>query len=188
MMMLSPPKGFAFVEPQLYRSSAFSREHFGFIRLLNLRTVLYLSAEEAPKAITDFCNDEEITFVNLGTLQPFCRAGDWSPLRGDLAKLALEALLDQTKLPLMIVCLNGVQQTGALVGCLRKLQGWSFTSIVEEHRRFCEINSRSPIEHFIEIFDTDIVTLPAALPEWFADDLQALKEEEAEERRRRHKS
>ena len=179
-MTLVAPKSFAVVEPGLYRSAVFSREHFGFIRHLKLRTVLYLASEEAPKAIKDFCVDEEINFINLGTMQPFSRAADWSPLRGDLSKVALENVLDATKMPLMTVCLNGVEQTGTLIGCLRKIQGWSFASIVEEHRRFCEVSARSFIEHYIEFFDVDLVTLPKQVPDWFAADLALFRAEEAE--------
>ena len=187
-MLVSTPKSFAVVEPRLYRSTVFSRENFSFIRLLKLRTVLYLSSEEAPKALRDFCQDEEITYINLGTTQPYSRSGDWSPLRGDLAKVALETVLDSSKLPLLIVCLSGVQQTGALVGCLRRLQGWSFTSTIEEHRRFCDVSSRSNVEHFIEVFDVDMVTLPKSLPEWFAADMAASIEEETNERKKRGSS
>jgi len=177
------PRAFAVAEPRLFRSSAFSKEHFPFVKLLRLRTILYLSSEEPPHAISDFCNEEEVTFLNPAASQRY-NAGDWSPLRGDLARISLQILLDATRLPLMIICLSGVQQTGALVGCLRKLQGWSLTSIVEEHRRFCEVSSWSLIEHFIEMFDVDVVTFPKTLPEWFLDDLAMLREEEVEERKR----
>ena len=182
---LVAPKSFAIVEPGLFRSAVFSREHFGFVRHLKLRTMVYLAAEEAPKALRDFCTDEEINFINLGTMQAFSRSTEWSPLRGDLSKVALEHVLDANKLPLMIVCLNGVDQTGALVGCLRKLQGWSFASIVEEHRRFCEASGRSFIEHYIEFFDVDMISYPKQLPDWFASDLAEFRLEESEVRRAR---
>ena len=181
------PKAFAIVEPQVYRSSAFSREHFPFIRQLKLKTILFLSTEEAPKSLIDFCAEEEkVTLSCLASkqLSRHGQPGDWSPLKGELVKTALETVLDSAKLPLIIICLSGVHQTGALVGCLRKLQGWSFTSIIEEHRRFTEAISRSPVEYFIEMFDTDVVTLPKDLPDWFNEDLELLRSEEEEERQK----
>lgn len=185
--MLNPPRAFAVVEPKLFRSAVFARENFSFLRQLKLKTIMYLASEEPSKALVDFCNEEEVLFLNLGTHQPYNRAGEWSPLRGDLAKEALQHLLSVDRLPLLIVCLNGVQQTSALVGCLRKLQGWSFTAIIEEHRRFGEVGSRSTIEHFIENFDVDVVTIPPtkSLPEWFAHDLTIFIEEEDLERKRK---
>ncbi|KAH9248592.1 hypothetical protein BASA81_013776 [Batrachochytrium salamandrivorans] len=132
--MMRAPQNFAIVEPQLFRSCIFTRESFPFLRQLKLRSVLYLSAEEVPKSITEFCNEEDrVTLLSPITKQVFGR--DWTLLRGEVIKAALEMILDNDKLPLIIVCLNGVSQTGPLVGCLRRVQDWSFTSILEEHRR-----------------------------------------------------
>jgi protein tyrosine/serine phosphatase len=185
--MLNPPRAFAVVEPRLFRSAVFARENFSFLRQLKLKTIMYLASEEPSKALFDFCTEEDATFLNFGTHQPYTRAGEWSPLRGDLAKEALQSLLQVDRLPLLIVCLNGIQQTSALVGCLRRLQGWSFTAIIEEHRRFGDVGSRSAIEHYIEIFDVDVVTIPPtrSLPEWFVQELAAFVEEEEEERKRK---
>ncbi|KAJ2075503.1 hypothetical protein GGI16_008547, partial [Coemansia sp. S142-1] len=71
--------------------------------------------------------------------------------------------------PLLIVCSSGVRETGTLVGCLRKLQHWNFNSIVYEYRSFAGGKGKYTHELFIELFDTDLVTLPATLPKWFVE-------------------
>ncbi|CAG8455248.1 716_t:CDS:2 [Diversispora eburnea] len=48
-------------------------------------------------------------------------------------------------------------RTGCLIGCLRKVQRWSYTSIFDEYRRFSHPKSRSMDQQFIELFDTSQV-------------------------------
>jgi hypothetical protein len=38
--------------------------------------------------------------------------------------------------PLLVHCTKGTHRTGCVVGCLRKLEGWSLTPIFDEYRRF----------------------------------------------------
>lgn len=70
------------------------------------------------------------------------------------------------------------------MGCLRKLEGWNFSSIVTEvikitvinissindefqYRAYAGSKARYVNEQFIELFDLDLVTLPLHLPPWF---------------------
>jgi tyrosine-protein phosphatase OCA1 len=54
--------------------------------------------------------------------------------------------------------------SGTVVACLRKLQRWNLTSIFEEYRRFTKHKVRVQNEQFIELFDTDLVRIPAIAP------------------------
>jgi hypothetical protein len=56
-----------------------------------------------------------------------------------------------------------------LVGILRKLQHWSFSSIVFEYRSFAGPNARFTEEQFIEVFDEKIIVLPSNLPTWWIE-------------------
>jgi tyrosine-protein phosphatase OCA1 len=55
---------------------------------------------------------------------------------------------------------------GAVVGCLRKIQQWHLSSIFEEYRRFAGSKVRLQNEQFIELFDTDLVSIPPNPPAW----------------------
>ncbi|KAJ3106158.1 tyrosine-protein phosphatase siw14 [Phlyctochytrium planicorne] len=67
----------------------------------------------------------------------------------------------------LIHCNKGKHRTGCLVGCLRKIQHWSFTSIFDEYRRFSHPKSRSMDQQFIELFDISKVEVdPRWLPAW----------------------
>jgi len=49
---------------------------------------------------------------------------------------ALKCVLDATNHPILICCNLGRHHTGTVIGCLRKLQRWNLTSILEEYRRY----------------------------------------------------
>ena len=68
---------------------------------------------------------------------------------------------------MLIHCNKGKHRTGCLVGCIRKLQHWSLTSIFDEYRRSSAPKSRSMDQQFIELFDASLVKVdPQHLPPW----------------------
>jgi hypothetical protein len=64
---------------------------------------------------------------------------------------------------------SGIHEVGILVGILRKLQHWSFSSIVFEYRSFAGPNARFTEEQFIEVFDEKAIVLPSNLPSWWIE-------------------
>ena len=64
---------------------------------------------------------------------------------------------------------SGIHEVGILVGILRKLQHWSFSSIVFEYRSFAGPNARFTEEQFIEVFDEKAIVLPSSLPTWWIE-------------------
>ena len=70
---------------------------------------------------------------------------------------------------MLIHCNKGKHRTGCLIGCLRKLQQWSLTTIFDEYRRFSFPKSRSMDQEFIELYSEQVVWLHAErqwLPRW----------------------
>ncbi|KAE8226315.1 hypothetical protein CF319_g1072 [Tilletia indica] len=100
-----------------------------------------------------------------------------------MVKDGLEIILDKQNHPVMIMDTSGIQETGVLVGCLRRMQRWDFASILVEYRSFAGTRSRVVNERFIEMYDTDLTTLPPMhdLPPFFAEHL-AMDEEELDRR------
>lgn len=82
----------------------------------------------------------------------------------ELVLAALEIILNPANYPLAVMCNLGRHRTGTVIGCLRKLQGWNLTSILEEYRRYAASKVRLQNEQFIELFDTDLVRLPEYTP------------------------
>ena len=71
---------------------------------------------------------------------------------------------------------SGVREVGMLVGMLRKLQGWSFSSVVFEERGFERGNGRFVEEVFVELFDVGRLTLPEKLPSWWIKEEEIFKD------------
>lgn len=90
----------------------------------------------------------------------------WRPLSEEVIKESLDILLNPANLPCLVCCAGGIQETGTLVGCLRKLEKWNFNSIVLEYRSFAGSKSKFINEQMIELFDIDLVNVPDS-PSWF---------------------
>ncbi|KAL4165146.1 hypothetical protein KRP22_003877 [Phytophthora ramorum] len=71
---------------------------------------------------------------------------------------------------MLIHCNKGKHRTGCLVGSLRKVQRWAFSSIFDEYIRFSAPKPRTMDQQFIELFKTERVTeeesLTENLPNW----------------------
>jgi len=184
---LCPPSAFGIVEPGLFRSNSLTPLNFPFVKMLGLKTLIQLSPEVPIKAVTTFLEENRIRLVHLG-LKAWKPNSSWKPVTEELIKEALEIALDFDNYPCMISCTSGIHQTGVMVGCLRKFQCWNLTSILSEARSYaCHSNTRYVNEQFIELFDSDLVNLPANLPLWFIEQRRMLIEEEEEEGARKSK-
>jgi protein tyrosine/serine phosphatase len=176
---LCPPEMFGIVEPNVYRSNLFFPISFPFIKLLNLKTVLLLSAEVPTKVVCNFLEENNITLVHLGS-RSLTTETSWKPMSEELVKDGLEWVLDKKSHPLLVCDTSGIHQVGILIGCLRRLQNWSLSAIIHEYRIFAASKARYVNEQFIELFDVDLVTLPEDLPDWFREHLE-LEAKEKEE-------
>ena len=101
-------------------------------------------------------DDQGIQFFHLGVTS---QANAWDPVSEETVLEALELILNPLNLPIILMCHLGRHRTGTIVGCLRKLQRWSLTSIFEEYRRYAGSKVRLLNEQFIELFDTDLVRI-----------------------------
>lgn len=57
-------------------------------------------------------------------------------VEADIVAEALSQALDKRNYPLLIHCNKGKARVGVITGLIRRLQGWSHTSIFEEYARF----------------------------------------------------
>jgi tyrosine-protein phosphatase SIW14 len=162
--ILTPPEAFAQVEPDLYRAKQILPPHFEYLKRLKLRTLVKLTSEAPFKAVVSFCDENNVQLVHLGA-RKWKADTSWKPITEELVKEALEIVLDRTRHPVLLMCSSGMSQTAVVVACLRRLQHWNMTSILVEMS--LGQNSKFSNEQFVELFDTDLVTLPKQLPDWF---------------------
>jgi hypothetical protein len=165
---LVPPAQFALVCAGVYRSSLPLPVHLPYLNTLGLRLVVFLSPESPNQALRQLTSSGAPRLAHLG-LAAWHGGESWRPLNDDLMKCALELILDaRANSPTLLVCASGLHESGAVVACLRRMQRWNMSAIFAEYRRFAGTKARLSNEHFAELFDLDLVTLPplADRPAW----------------------
>ncbi|PIA15357.1 protein-tyrosine phosphatase [Coemansia reversa NRRL 1564] len=147
---LNPPENFAMVSPYIYRSGMPKKRNFQYLKKLKLKSVLTLILEEYPEQTLEFLKENDIKLYQFGV------AGNKEPFADipeDIMTQALLVLMNRKNHPILVHCNKGKHRTGCLVGCLRKLQEWTNTSIFDEYRRYANPKARSMDQQFIELFD-----------------------------------
>ncbi|OCL03342.1 hypothetical protein AOQ84DRAFT_227528 [Glonium stellatum] len=160
---LIPPINFGAVVPgSVYRSSFPLPENFGFLKSLELKTILTLVPEKYPQPNVEFMAQNGIRHfqvhipANKGTVcVPQCQMTE-----------ALGILMDRSNHPLLIHCNKGKHRTGCVVGCFRKCQGELLESIFLEYHTYADPKARILDECMIELFDERTVLWQARLHKW----------------------
>eukprot|EP00039_Didymoeca_costata_P012308 m.176499 g.176499 ORF g.176499 m.176499 type:complete len:169 (+) comp15445_c0_seq9:375-881(+) len=161
-----PPQNFGYVEEDVFRSGLPQGVNFTFLEKLKLKTVVYLSPEAPSPQLLEFLADHKINLCHFQHHTRQSVTGTGSSVPEEVVLSALNIILDRSKYPLLISCQRGRHHTGTVVGCLRKLQRWNLTSILEEYRRHAGAKVINVNEQFIEFFDTDLVVVPQDKPKW----------------------
>jgi tyrosine-protein phosphatase SIW14 len=146
---LIPPVNFSLVARGIYRGSYPNFRNFTFMQQLNLHSVLFLCPEEYSPTNKKFLDSNNIRLLNVameGNKEPF------HMIQPDLVHQALNHITDTRNHPIYIHCNKGKHRTGTVVGCLRKLQLWTLTSVFEEYRRFAGIKARAIDQQYIELY------------------------------------
>ncbi len=76
----------------------------------------------------------------------------------------MHRLLDPKLQHVLLMDTGAGHRVGAVVGCLRKLQNWCISAILDEYRRYARDKARDSVEHFLELFDTDLVHVTVRPP------------------------
>eukprot|EP00656_Telonema_subtile_P048990 TRINITY_DN5998_c0_g2_i1.p1 TRINITY_DN5998_c0_g2~~TRINITY_DN5998_c0_g2_i1.p1 ORF type:complete len:177 (+),score=44.70 TRINITY_DN5998_c0_g2_i1:147-677(+) len=156
-VQLIPPFNFGYVEEDLYRCGLPIDLNFPFLEKLRLKTIIYLASEPPSQQFVNFVEDQEI---ELESLEIGSRGTSTKPISEETILQGLSLVLNKDKYPICVMDTQGRHRVGTLIGCLRKLQRWTLTAILEEYRRFAGSKVRLANEQFIELFDLDLVSLP----------------------------
>ncbi|CAA3002241.1 probable tyrosine- phosphatase At1g05000 [Olea europaea subsp. europaea] len=148
--VLLPPTNFStVVDNTVYRSGFPQPSNLPFLRSLKLRSILYLCPEPYPEENWQFLQSNKVKLFQFGidgTKEP-------SAIPRSTITEALKVLIDVRNHPILIHCRRGKHRTGCLVGCLRKLQNWCLSSILEEYKNFAGIKLRETDLRFLETYD-----------------------------------
>ncbi|ODQ52992.1 protein-tyrosine phosphatase [Saitoella complicata NRRL Y-17804] len=181
---LNPPDLFSpVVAPHIYRSGPLQPLNRPFLTPLNLRTIILLHADPT-RTLQAYAAEQGIRLVQLG--EAGWKPGDdgegdeggWRVMGEDVVREGIRQVLDRRNHPVLVIDSSGIQETGTLFGILRKLQHWSFASIVIEYRLFAGPNARYVNEQYIEIFDLGTLEIDEEhLPEWWVEQEKMWEEE-----------
>ncbi|KAL9654047.1 hypothetical protein ABK040_011591 [Willaertia magna] len=147
--ILIPPINFCMVMPGIYRSGYPNKKNFQFLKKIGLKSICYLCPEQYANSNMEFSKKNGIRIFQFGiegNKEPFVHIPE------DAIRKAITELLNPKNHPILIHCNKGKHRTGVLVGCLRKTQNWSLTSIFDEYRRFAGSKVRMLDQQFIELF------------------------------------
>ncbi|KAJ3193149.1 hypothetical protein HK101_005336 [Irineochytrium annulatum] len=186
---LFPCENFNMVCKGVYRSACPKKRNFPFLKKLRLKSVLTLKLEEYEDQTQRFLNDNGVKlyiFGVAGNKEPFVDIPE-ETICSALSVIMVLIHCNKGKVGIILGATTGSycqqHRTGCLVGCLRKIQHWSYTSIFDEYRRFSHPKSRSLDQQFIELFDISKVKVdPRFLPDWpesaFSVDFELLPDDE----------
>ena len=159
-----PPTNFAVIEKGLYRSAFPVKRNFPFIHHLGIKSILVLVPEEYPEDSLKFMNRFDIKLFKyplVGNKEPF------TEIPTDMVVEMMHLILDTRNLPMLVHCNSGKHRTGSVVGCIRRIQGWSLSSILWEYRLYAEPKPRFMDQQFIELFDINQINPDHRyLPDW----------------------
>ena len=147
-----PPLNFSMVENGIYRSGFPNIKNFHFLENLKLNSILYLCHQTHPsyqEALLSFCKMFHIQLFICpidGNKEPFIGIDTYA------MDTALDTITTLKNHPILIHCTKGTHRTGCVIGCLRKKQGWSLTSIFDEYCRFANTTIRLLDQQFIEFY------------------------------------
>jgi len=148
--LLIPPLNFGRVCRGVYRSGFPGKKNFTFLQKLGLKSVLNLSEHSYSPEMEEFLNDNGISYQHMlleGNREPFWTTDEQRV--GEALMLVLQATAER---PILVHCTKGTHRTACVVGCLRRLEEWSLTSIFDEYRRFAGEKVHLLDQQFIEFF------------------------------------
>eukprot|EP01040_Poterioochromonas_malhamensis_P002296 gene2296-2441_t len=182
MTDLLPPENFACVEDGVYRSSFPRTKNCLFLQKLNLKTVISLVPEDYPKNMADFYDANGISLVSHGL------EGNKWPFKGidqNGLQAVLVDILNPENRPLLIHCNKGKHRTGTVIGCLRKIRGWTYASIVHEYLLYAIPKVRLEDQMMIEYFE--FVPPPPTVKEEGEEDGEKKKKDKKDKKEKKDK-
>ena len=164
--LILAPENFAMVERGVYRSAFPRSKNQTFLLSLSLRCVVSLVPEDYPAGLLNFYQNNSISShsctyhlhtvlsIDIRLLSFGVDGNKWpfKEIDDELMRSILKEVLDERNRPLLIHCNKGKHRTGSVVGCLRKLRGWSLSSVFTEYILFASPKFRWEDQIFIEAF------------------------------------
>jgi len=149
MALQQIPLGYARVGDGVFRSAYPARKTLGFISSLGLKSMVCLYPKDIQSDLREYAerNGIKLFEADVGVnKEPFI------VMSTEAVASALSFMTDPANQPTLLFCSNGKVRTGCVVGCLRKLMGWSIVSILHELEQATDGEANLADQLFIEQF------------------------------------
>lgn len=170
--MLVPPAGFGIAETGVYVALYADPINYGFLKTLELKSVLLLDAETPSPQFYSFLDDSNIQLYQVsnrtqtesseyqrsviyirndaGLTQT--KADSWMVFTRSLISRIFSIVLDKTTHNLLVVDLLVV-----VISLLRKIEKWNYANLINEYRLYANKNRTYHIENFLEVIRIELV-------------------------------
>ncbi|KAG9396138.1 hypothetical protein J8273_2490 [Carpediemonas membranifera] len=166
------PKNYGVVVPHIFRSSCPTDANLSFLAANDLSMLLPLTPEimsPVPSAIRLPAARELYCLPSTKYCQPDKKLYS--------VVIASVKFILQHQEPLLLHCNSGRHRTGVVIGCLRRVMGWSMSATLAEYRMFAGRKTRLHDMHLIELFDPASIDVASLnLHPWFQTYFDVLKE------------
>ncbi|KAH3669336.1 hypothetical protein OGAPHI_001457 [Ogataea philodendri] len=158
--MLVPPDNFAFVEDGLYRCSQLDAINMPFLEALGLRTIVWLDEEKPPRPINQYMEDNHVRLCHLKESSSVpeedesLQFQEWMVLKPSLVAETFRILLDYKTYHDCLL----VDRSEVMIGLLRRIQRWSYSSISNEYRLFANTKANYAVENYLELVNIELVS------------------------------
>ena len=136
--LLNLPSGFGLVAPGVFRCDFPLPAVFPILSRLRLRTVVNM-LDRLPPAYAAFLQEQGVDYVHVPVKGNKERDDE---MQTDRVAHVLALVADERCHPLLLHCRSGKHRTGALVGCLRVLQGWQGGAVWDDYTAFAKDKAR----------------------------------------------
>lgn len=171
-----PPTGFLHIDSEICRGlTPITRQNMNFL-LHDMRVSTVINVSNDTLNIASLSVGHDIIVHNLNHGEEFLYMSVANA--EDFVKKAVELILSCPNVLILGSQQHSTHVDMVLVAVLRRLQGWTLTSVLSELRT-CIGKSLFDVEQFIEYFDMDLIDLPPSLPDCLLSYESILEEESA---------
>ncbi|GME85214.1 unnamed protein product [Ambrosiozyma monospora] len=161
--MLVPPDNFALVEEGIYRCTRLDAVSHPLLDTLNLKSILWLDEEKPPRPVANYIDSHKLKLFHLKNLPEEddnianVKSQDWMVLKPVLVSKIFQFLLDYKNNHNCLL----VDSSEVVVGILRHIQKWNYSSISNEYRLYSNYKANYSVENYLELINIELIPYEA---------------------------
>ena len=147
------------VEDGIYRCSKLDAINISFLKSLELRSIVWINEEKPPRVLRQFIEEHSIRLFHMmnSSVLPEedeitnLKYQEWMVLKPSLISKSIEIILDVTNQNCLVM-----DKSEVIVGILRHIQRWNYSSISNEYRLYASRASYK-VEIFLELINIELL-------------------------------